>query len=153
MANHMKLVDDAVSAVHVARHSRDVQCLAATVAFEDRRDFRRCLACVLQSSEPQARLQSDRDLGLHVRQLFLDQLVRGKRSAELLPIEHILSRSVPAEFRGAECAPGDAVARGIEAAEDRKSTRLNSSHRCISYAVFCLKKKKLNYVHCEFLVG
>src|SRR5437879_9562957 len=31
----------------------------------------------------------------------------------------------------------------IEAARtgDRKSTRLNSSHRCISYAVFCLKKK------------
>src|SRR5437764_3610447 len=26
---------------------------------------------------------------------------------------------------------------------DRKSTRLNSSHRCISYAVFCLKKKKM----------
>src|SRR5437879_10035745 len=28
------------------------------------------------------------------------------------------------------------------AGRDRKSTRLNSSHRCISYAVFCLKKKK-----------
>src|SRR6266705_5347114 len=27
---------------------------------------------------------------------------------------------------------------------DRKSTRLNSSHRTISYAVFCLKKKKIN---------
>src|SRR5437763_5522137 len=27
---------------------------------------------------------------------------------------------------------------------DRKSTRLNSSHRCISYAAFCLKKKKRN---------
>src|SRR5437879_10269030 len=27
---------------------------------------------------------------------------------------------------------------------DRKSTRLNSSHRCISYAVFCLKKKNRN---------
>src|ERR1017187_7604462 len=26
---------------------------------------------------------------------------------------------------------------------DRKSTRLNSSHRCISYAVFCLKKKQV----------
>src|SRR5437879_9367541 len=26
---------------------------------------------------------------------------------------------------------------------DRKSTRLNSSHRCISYAVFCLKKKNI----------
>src|SRR5699024_12809011 len=29
-------------------------------------------------------------------------------------------------------------------AEDRKSTRLNSSHVSISYAVFCLKKKKTN---------
>src|SRR5437867_9076103 len=29
-------------------------------------------------------------------------------------------------------------------AVDRKSTRLNSSHRTISYAVFCLKKKKKN---------
>src|SRR2546430_10244662 len=29
--------------------------------------------------------------------------------------------------------------------EDRKSTRLNSSHSQISYAVFCLKKKKTNY--------
>src|SRR5947208_9420975 len=31
------------------------------------------------------------------------------------------------------------LARGL----DRKSTRLNSSHQIISYAVFCLKKKKL----------
>src|SRR2546426_7091211 len=30
---------------------------------------------------------------------------------------------------------------------DRKSTRLNSSHLVISYAVFCLKKKNLRYVH------
>src|SRR2546427_2742339 len=30
---------------------------------------------------------------------------------------------------------------------DRKSTRLNSSHSQISYAVFCLKKKKLNEQH------
>src|SRR5256885_6225582 len=29
----------------------------------------------------------------------------------------------------------------VEPAEDRKSTRLNSSHLVISYAVFCLKKK------------
>src|SRR5438034_2890855 len=29
---------------------------------------------------------------------------------------------------------------------DRKSTRLNSSHTVISYAVFCLKKKKLSYI-------
>src|SRR5437879_11061956 len=31
--------------------------------------------------------------------------------------------------------------------EDRKSTRLNSSHRCISYAVFCLKKKNHTQQH------
>src|SRR5438094_5828227 len=30
----------------------------------------------------------------------------------------------------------------VPAQQDRKSTRLNSSHRTISYAVFCLKKKK-----------
>src|SRR5688572_31936652 len=36
-----------------------------------------------------------------------------------------------------EAADGIMVARG-----DRKSTRLNSSHSQISYAVFCLKKKK-----------
>src|SRR5437762_9953903 len=29
----------------------------------------------------------------------------------------------------------------LDQARDRKSTRLNSSHRCISYAVFCLKNK------------
>src|SRR5437879_11590246 len=33
-------------------------------------------------------------------------------------------------------------ALGLVLPGDRKSTRLNSSHRCISYAVFCLKKKK-----------
>src|SRR5690625_5879942 len=32
----------------------------------------------------------------------------------------------------------------LEAAEDRKSTRLNSSHVAISYAVFCLKTKIIN---------
>src|SRR5476649_3053179 len=44
------------------------------------------------------------------------------------------------------CAPAhqDLVAQAHRATddEDRKSTRLNSSHTVISYAVFCLKKKK-----------
>src|SRR2546426_3347187 len=35
-----------------------------------------------------------------------------------------------------------------EVAEDRKSTRLNSSHLVISYAVFCLKKKKKKLARC-----
>src|SRR2546427_6814630 len=42
--------------------------------------------------------------------------------------------------------PGDqdvlALAHGAHQKADRKSTRLNSSHSQISYAVFCLKKKK-----------
>src|SRR5205807_6653661 len=37
--------------------------------------------------------------------------------------------------------PADTLVR-LEAQLDRKSTRLNSSHLVISYAVFCLKKKK-----------
>src|SRR3712207_6859099 len=41
------------------------------------------------------------------------------------------------------------VAQGYVSLRDRKSTRLNSSHANISYAVFCLKKKKIhnNHVH------
>src|SRR5437762_5424659 len=38
---------------------------------------------------------------------------------------------------GSATLPANAALAG----GDRKSTRLNSSHRCISYAVFCLKKK------------
>src|SRR3712207_8482568 len=37
-------------------------------------------------------------------------------------------------------------AGGFERSQDRKSTRLNSSHANISYAVFCLKKKKNTHV-------
>src|SRR5438094_7845752 len=36
-----------------------------------------------------------------------------------------------------------ALLGGVGGKTDRKSTRLNSSHRTISYAVFCLKKKKV----------
>src|SRR2546429_4699848 len=38
--------------------------------------------------------------------------------------------------------------RGLESARDRKSTRLNSSHGYISYAVFCLKKKIIHVRQC-----
>src|SRR5207248_8834158 len=45
------------------------------------------------------------------------------------------------------CSSTRLTVAGIESpplSQDRKSTRLNSSHRTISYAVFCLKKKKKN---------
>src|SRR2546429_8813920 len=41
-----------------------------------------------------------------------------------------------------------ATSSGVMSARDRKSTRLNSSHGYISYAVFCLKKKKTHtHIH------
>src|SRR2546430_13608492 len=39
---------------------------------------------------------------------------------------------------------------GVLSRQDRKSTRLNSSHSQISYAVFCLKKKNKK-IHCLFI--
>src|SRR3989449_3841664 len=60
----------------------------------------------------------------------------------------------PARVRHSDAARPDSAAvadraaqagRGKQAVQDRKSTRLNSSHGYISYAVFCLKKKKQNY--------
>src|SRR5207248_10960122 len=59
-------------------------------------------------------------------------------------------RMNPAHERGQEKGTGGVRDRrrmqedvtGLQPREDRKSTRLNSSHRTISYAVFCLKKKK-----------
>src|SRR5437763_10132309 len=52
----------------------------------------------------------------------------------------VLHQTVPRDRGGT-----DKHQRGVKTIRrcvDRKSTRLNSSHRCISYAVFCLKKKK-----------
>src|SRR6266566_9025859 len=52
---------------------------------------------------------------------------------------------------GCECQQAAVVTsatlqcNGAAVAGDRKSTRLNSSHLVISYAVFCLKKKKKKY--------
>src|SRR6266705_2121686 len=55
-----------------------------------------------------------------------------------------LFRSPPRSAR----APGPGgEPRGIFREGDRKSTRLNSSHRTSSYAVFCLKKKKTSYIY------
>src|SRR2546422_2714093 len=52
----------------------------------------------------------------------------------------LLQFSVPAAAAWADARIGEPAGP----AQDRKSTRLNSSHGYISYAVFCLKKKKKN---------
>src|SRR5436189_4739339 len=61
--------------------------------------------------------------------LLAQQLGWHAREARSVWWEYFRLRDLPAEELERETA-------------DRKSTRLNSSHRCISYAVFCLKKKK-----------
>src|SRR5437879_11453045 len=57
---------------------------------------------------------------------------------EVLPNAHRPEKARVDMLRGRR-ARSPAPQRGVV---DRKSTRLNSSHRCISYAVFCLKKKR-----------
>src|SRR5437588_4927332 len=49
-------------------------------------------------------------------------------------------RQPPADLRATTALPGSTA--GGMSDVDRKSTRLNSSHTVISYAVFCLKKKR-----------
>src|SRR5438309_7522379 len=50
----------------------------------------------------------------------------------------IISYTLPVDPKGLSDASQDLLSDAV----DRKSTRLNSSHSSISYAVFCLKKKK-----------
>src|SRR5690242_21172672 len=60
--------------------------------------------------------------------------------AEAMP--RILVGAIGPEQRGQRLAALRAIGLDRQVGEDRKSTRLNSSHMSISYAVFCLKKKK-----------
>src|SRR5437879_13769130 len=89
--------------------------------------------------------------------VFLFLMIRRPPRSTLFPYT-TLFRSLGRILAGGEVAHFAAVvvvalavlARRVPAHDDRgdrKSTRLNSSHRCISYAVFCLKKKnKTRYV-------
>src|SRR5258708_14596961 len=69
--------------------------------------------------------------------LFRSQVMSAATSADALVV-----RVVPGDtlIVGRSLANGSLANRSF--ARDRKSTRLNSSHQIISYAVFCLKKKK-----------
>src|SRR5947209_9860805 len=87
-------------------------------------------------------------------------MVRRPSSSTLFPYTTLFrspqvqgeERDLPAGDAGGdplfeEGAHGLVEAGGVRVAEDedRKSTRLNSSHANISYAVFCLKKKKQQF--------
>src|SRR5206468_9789375 len=72
----------------------------------------------------------------------LPQLGRTFRQEESKPgLSHVLILS-DAFWKERFAGRPDVIGRTLRVNEDRKSTRLNSSHDQISYAVFCLKKKK-----------
>src|SRR5437762_4748194 len=81
---------------------------------------------------------------------LVDRAVEGMQRSRLSEKAADLARSAMAKMEaGIETAgtlngPVRAWMADEGGAQDRKSTRLNSSHRCISYAVFCLKKKNIN---------
>ena len=72
MPDHMEVQADAIAAVHVPRHARHVQRLAAVVAFDDRDHLGRERTFIHQTPDTEAGLQAKRDFGLHVRQFLLE---------------------------------------------------------------------------------
>src|SRR3712207_7874981 len=68
-----------------------------------------------------------------------DLVEAGPRGAALL-VEPVLDPGEPADVEQGAQQPAPVLGLGAQE-PDRKSTRLNSSHANISYAVFCLKKK------------
>src|SRR5437867_10744680 len=79
---------------------------------------------------------------------FFFLMIRRPPRSTLFPYT-TLFRSIAAQVTAAPTRRGrlrsTALALSAIEDEDRKSTRLNSSHRTISYAVFCLKKKNKNH--------
>src|ERR1039458_851413 len=75
---------------------------------------------------------------------FFFLMIRRPPRSTLFPYT-TLFRSI-ARLRGQGFGVGDGRRPGDKAAIDRKSTRLNSSHLGISYAVFCLKEKSYRYL-------
>src|SRR2546422_9464008 len=58
------------------------------------------------------------------------------------PDDDVVGHQLPSVHHVFRRQPEGGPRLGLAAKKDRKSTRLNSSHGYISYAVFCLKKKK-----------
>src|SRR5258708_15179872 len=77
---------------------------------------------------------------------FFFLMIRRPPRSTLFPYTTLFRSSSPCWLISPPCSgPGTCATRHKEnnfMSLDRKSTRLNSSHQIISYAVFCLKKKK-----------
>src|ERR1022692_3366708 len=66
---------------------------------------------------------------------------RRPRGSTLFPSTPLFRSDCVGRSRRYDCCPGEWTPRPRAAIVDRKSTRLNSSHLVISYAVFCLQKQ------------
>src|SRR5256885_10804109 len=77
----------------------------------------------------------------HHPELYLLGFALARQSTALRPDSAQVFKQPAAFADGHQFRPGGRSAPFV-AIEDRKSTRLNSSHLVISYAVFCLKKKQ-----------
>src|SRR5438477_12736350 len=79
--------------------------------------------------------------------LFFFLMIRRPPRSTLFPYTTLFRSSSPAPRRRLPRRPAGRICPAVprftpNLTKDRKSTRLNSSHMSISYAVFCLKKKK-----------
>src|SRR2546426_4845931 len=76
-------------------------------------------------------------------------MIRRPPRSTLFPYTTLFRSSGPRRDQRRQGAGGTAIHGDPGGPEDRKSTRLNSSHLVISYAVFCLKKKNTHRrAHC-----
>src|SRR2546430_12908375 len=84
---------------------------------------------------------------LHARCLFFFLMIRRPPRSTLFPYTTLVRSRLYADARNENWNLEQTfLGAGTPLTEDRKSTRLNSSHSQISYAVFCLKKKKTRCV-------
>ena len=91
MANDVVLVGDAVTPMHIAAKAGDVECFASRVAFDKGDHLRGHFVFITQAANAEARLQAKRYFCLHFHELFLYQLIGGKRSAELQAVNYIVT--------------------------------------------------------------
>ena len=112
-----KFVADAVAAQHVACRAGNVQGFAATVALHDAGGLDAGGAGVFHASELQAALQAQADVGQHVSELLLHQLIGRQWAAKLLALHGVLAGPGKAVFGGTQGAPGNAVACAVQAGE------------------------------------
>src|SRR5207247_10135748 len=74
--------------------------------------------------------------------IFFFLMIRRPPRSTLFPYTTLFRSATAASPAAGRPGPAGRAARAPATWADRKSTRLNSSHEWISYAVFCLKKKK-----------